>query len=745
MDWGHPLAQGLISYAIDIGGQYVDIARNQGFTKFNSGAATAGVSTKFGQAISYVGATTSPMYGGLAALDTFYNTAPYSVATGIYFNGANVASDPNIFGVGTSTGTTPAIIGYSIASNVFFYEYANGSNNNGSVTLSTNTYNTSVMVATTSSQGQCYANGNLDASPAVVTTMTQAGSVLNIHGFSTGSPNATTLTGSIYWGAIWKRALTQADALQLYLDPYCFLVFPEDDVWSLAKGTAAAVVIPGIAPAIAEPPLRVLPRESQAIYAPLGTMPTQFPAWRMPVIDPPLRVLPRESSAIFAAQAPTIAKPFWYAPPVDFPALKLLPKESTTQFEPQTIQQPVPHWRGPAIDAPMLRVLPKESIAQFSPQVPAIQYPFWYGPTIDPPLRSLPKESAVWQALSPPPVPVYWSASIADPALRVLPRESSVLIDPQVLSAAVATPSILGWYYQQPDVPRQVQKESSVQIDPQFIPAFVAPVLFGWYTLFPDPPPHPLPRDSVVQYEPQFIPTPLPQWAAPVAGEPMLRVLPRESFAQFSPQVPLVQYPFWYGPAIAAPPAPVLPRESSTQLQSVAPVIPILFGWYPTVTAAPALRPLLPESTTQFPAQTVAPPTPTPSAWWGSPVEGTAVRRTVAPDSGFVFLQSPVALILNPAYFHISEYSQVNFEAPDAVRRPALTVQVRIEFSDGNPHQSMAFSSDTKAIRMSTDTDVCVKVGGLNPVATLDDDLLPASNWEYRWVFPGDRLSVVKA
>jgi hypothetical protein len=96
--------------------------------------------------------------------------------------------------------------------------------------------------------------------------------------------------------------------------------------------------------------------------------------------------------------------------------------------------------------------------------------------------------------------------------------------------------------------------------------------------------------------------------------------------------------------------------------------------------------------------------------------------------------------------FRISEYPAASLEHPDAVPNPAIVVQPRIDFSDGAVHQSQAFSGGTRAIRISTDTNVCVKVGGINPVATLDDDLLSATQCsEYRWVVPYDRLSILTA
>jgi len=249
----------------------------------------------------------------------------------------------------------------------------------------------------------------------------------------------------------------------------------------------------------------------------------------MPVIDPPLRILPKESSAIYA---------------------------------PKTIQTPLPHWRGPAIGDPMLRPLPKESIAQFSPQIPAVQYPQWRGPVIDPPMRVLPRDSIVAQTAAAPPPPVYWATAIADVPARKLPTEPSVLLDPQPYATATPTPSILGWYYQQPDVPRQAIKESAVQIDPQVITAAAAPILFGWFATVAETPQRAPLKESTVQFEPQTIQNPVPFWF-PLFPDPPARVVSRESLVvQFI--TPALRTTYWTT-AVVDQPLKVLPKEASAQ------------------------------------------------------------------------------------------------------------------------------------------------------------------------------------
>lgn len=94
------------------------------------------------------------------------------------------------------------------------------------------------------------------------------------------------------------------------------------------------------------------------------------------------------------------------------------------------------------------------------------------------------------------------------------------------------------------------------------------------------------------------------------------------------------------------------------------------------------------------------------------------------------------------AILRISEYSAGSLAGIQAVQCPALVVQPRIDFTDGAVHNSAAFSGDTRIVRFCVDAICVVRVGGKNPVVSQDDDRFVSGQWEYRWVNPGDALSV---
>lgn len=53
------------------------------------------------------------------------------------------------------------------------------------------------------------------------------------------------IDGIIPFAAIWNRALTSGEILQLYLDPYCFLIYPEDEMLATMVGVTALDILMG--------------------------------------------------------------------------------------------------------------------------------------------------------------------------------------------------------------------------------------------------------------------------------------------------------------------------------------------------------------------------------------------------------------------------------------------------------------------------------------------------------------------
>jgi hypothetical protein len=246
IDWTHPLARNLIFYAYDVGGNYIDLVSGARGTLNVSTNRSARATSQYGTGLKFPVAQsasdwiTFPLLPRVAAVQ---NTAPYSWGAGLMctasgttgswaVNTTDGTNNSLLIGNGTSSATTFQL---ATANAAGFLTAAN--------TFSLNAYHTALGVATSSTTLNLYVDGKLDSSPTGTTT-TFTSSTLQpvINSILIASSSVSGASNFVYFYAIWQaRALSAADARLLHNDPYCFLIFPEDDVFALLKGTAAVV------------------------------------------------------------------------------------------------------------------------------------------------------------------------------------------------------------------------------------------------------------------------------------------------------------------------------------------------------------------------------------------------------------------------------------------------------------------------------------------------------------------------
>lgn len=91
----------------------------------------------------------------------------------------------------------------------------------------------------------------------------------------------------------------------------------------------------------------------------------------------------------------------------------------------------------------------------------------------------------------------------------------------------------------------------------------------------------------------------------------------------------------------------------------------------------------------------------------------------------------------------ITEYKAGSFagiQAPIADGTQVAQGQVAV---GGVSNQSAAFSGDTRLIEVTCNEIVSIRVGGTNPVATINDTRFFAGRVSYYVVNPGDKLAVI--
>jgi hypothetical protein len=277
VNWNHPLAQGLLVALIDVGGRVYDAARNYRVYSGNLSAARGG--SPFGTTINWQESWTNSSYGIYVKVGDLTGVDPESQithASDLIDKGTGAAfSFASAFYCTDASGNEQFVFGRPAWSQELA-PYANWSfqlrsaadggvgvacyvnNNNvlnqvgGGATVDKNNvpYNpfeytscAGVFFNTASGSATClqYQQGklvNTSTGIAVATSNIDAGhdpsSQLMLgsiyHVAASGNPCYIPFSGNVYYGYAWTRELTPAEVSLLHSSPYCFLVWPEDEI-----------------------------------------------------------------------------------------------------------------------------------------------------------------------------------------------------------------------------------------------------------------------------------------------------------------------------------------------------------------------------------------------------------------------------------------------------------------------------------------------------------------------------------
>ena len=252
INWSHPLAAGLISYGYDVGCGPIDLVTGGLRTITNSTNPPFGgpQTSRYGRGFTCVATTgvgSSPYtVSGGANLENVGVAAPYSFATGLMFTATPAVGAAGLFVNCDATSNRTFQVGCaSVSGTDLWWIFSNGGGLSVTAAgaIKINTFQTALGVALTGSTAACYVDGVLNISPAVTTTSAViSGAKLSYWGLRS-SGNQNTVSGFNYYGAVWKgRALTAKEARKLHDDPYCFLIYPEDEMF--AENVGVTTVFP---------------------------------------------------------------------------------------------------------------------------------------------------------------------------------------------------------------------------------------------------------------------------------------------------------------------------------------------------------------------------------------------------------------------------------------------------------------------------------------------------------------------
>jgi hypothetical protein len=253
IDWSHPLAQGLTIYVYDLGTAYVDLVNGGGLNKVGTGTTPlTGSMSKYGRGLLYgSGANSNWAYMPLTRAAGITGAAlPYSTFFATIYTGAPAASFTTVAATGSSADngdTGVAWLAGSTTQMSYFWDNGGSSANYNQLLSTTSQFQTWGMVPTSSTAAILYANGAVDHTQGSISSTTFAISTGSARVcFNCLATNGNLTTGAanafIPFFAYWNRYLTAYEAWLLHNDPWCFLIYPEEE--DVAVGTVVAAALP---------------------------------------------------------------------------------------------------------------------------------------------------------------------------------------------------------------------------------------------------------------------------------------------------------------------------------------------------------------------------------------------------------------------------------------------------------------------------------------------------------------------
>lgn len=255
IDWSHPLAAGLATYCYDAGGSIIDLVYGHQMTMGANGTAPFGSQqSQFGRGkqIPLDGWGFMPPFP-VGKIAPFGGTAPFSAAMGTLFTGTTGPSSPDsaCATIQDAANTEDTFFGFNT------FPPTDGTNPNKVAAVFTNanvcTFNINIapgtfqawsMTAITGS-AQLYYNGAADNTYSGTTTFnsdTTAQVMYNTASINTGQQFGNGANGFIFYFAMWGRPLSAQEHLQLSQDPYCFLIYPEDEIFETLIGVSGGAI-----------------------------------------------------------------------------------------------------------------------------------------------------------------------------------------------------------------------------------------------------------------------------------------------------------------------------------------------------------------------------------------------------------------------------------------------------------------------------------------------------------------------
>ena len=236
IDWSHPLAEGLVFYALDLGGGiFIDLVSGVYLT-FNGTSQTA---TLYGGAITnYDTSNGGSVY--LATPAAVKVGKPFSFATAFIVRNAAIAQYIYVRqGSGGVLGWLFVLISGTLRAQI--NNSATDTQVGNAIAPSNNVYHSALCTLNPAGNAAFFFDGAQQGSTTAITPAGIATADNIIFGDNILTSKDSPFGGTIHYGAFWNVARPASDALQLHLDPYCFLLPPEAELPVLKGVTTFSV------------------------------------------------------------------------------------------------------------------------------------------------------------------------------------------------------------------------------------------------------------------------------------------------------------------------------------------------------------------------------------------------------------------------------------------------------------------------------------------------------------------------
>src|ERR1700688_1564995 len=228
IDWTHPLAAGLVFYAFDNGYQVVDLVSGTVLT--TRGNPTYGSGGNGGLGIKYDQTPGTSSYVPASAVPEVQIGNPFSFATSCTLTNSGYIFLRGLHG--QNENWSIFLHGSQGAANIL--NNSGGLISLGAYSITDGVYSSFCTTLDVSGNATFYAQGAQSGGTATGLT---AGNLNQANYMFLGdyviASGFDPVEGYVYYGGFWNRDLTSFEALQLHLDPYCFLLPAEGEMPAL--------------------------------------------------------------------------------------------------------------------------------------------------------------------------------------------------------------------------------------------------------------------------------------------------------------------------------------------------------------------------------------------------------------------------------------------------------------------------------------------------------------------------------